>query len=427
MKFNKILFLSTLCLSLSLSAMDRPEQAQEDLQLQNRLLARYRVPSSLRALCVEKVLQQKSYMSLKEFLQSDQPQLQQECNSLVAFQLLKKNPGISDILEKIEIPCLTLIVPNSFFNSFVITADGSKVVTGLRDDSIKVWDIKTGRCLVTRETQNKANWVVDDRHLETFEYKDWVLDYNNSDSNRTKMVSGSVGAPTIWNIKGNWLILRELGRHDFLRSVSMSPDGNRVVTGSEDKVKIWDISRLNTIYNQLQNLTIKQALLLKEWSPQTWQQTELTWQQTELKKILKKVSEKNNQALDFSCPLIKKIFEYHTLDVSNQQIKKVFDSLPEEIKEIIDLPASVRIFTYNNKKYALDLNECETFTVETFSELLDQGKQLIGVVSNGIVKFYDADKYAIYKALGNTTDPQTRRPIKEDFHIMVTEKEVKKK
>ena len=94
---------------------------------------------------------------------------------------------------------------------------------------------------------------------------------------------------------------------------------------------------------------------------------------------------------------------------------------PKEAEE------EIRTLTYNEKEYTLNLKDDETFTSETFQELLEQGKELVAVVSNGYVHFYKKESFEEWHKK-NPNDPITGKPVKEFFTIMimVTDKEILK-
>ena len=103
--------------------------------------------------------------------------------------------------------------------------------------------------------------------------------------------------------------------------------------------------------------------------------------------------------------------------------------LPEEEDEGSSKPTeitTIRTLTYNREPYTLDLKNEETFTLEPFEDLLQDGNKLVAVVSDSFIHFYDKKSYDDYKKSGKKTDPTTGKPIIESFGILVTDDEILK-
>ena len=122
---------------------------------------------------------------------------------------------------------------SSYVNSVTISPDGKYIVSGSDDETIKIWDIKTGECLNTLEGQNRVKSVTispDGKYI----------------------VSGSIDKTIkIWDIKTAECLNTLEGHSSYVESVTISPDGKYIVSGSSDKtIKIWDIKTgecLNTL------------------------------------------------------------------------------------------------------------------------------------------------------------------------------------
>ncbi len=107
-------------------------------------------------------------------------------------------------------------------SSLSFSPDGSKIVSGSFDHTLRIWDAETGQ------------------ELKRMEHDDVVYSVNFSPDGR-KIVSGSYdNTLRIWDAETG----RELKSmmHDFMvNSVSFSPDGSKIVSGSwDDTVRIWD-------------------------------------------------------------------------------------------------------------------------------------------------------------------------------------------
>ena len=108
-------------------------------------------------------------------------------------------------------------------NSVAFNHNGTKVVSGSVDKTIKIWKAATGRLEQTLSGHTGTVWSVAFNH------------------NGTKVVSGSVdNTIKIWNVAGE--VEQTLNGHtSWVNSVAFNDDGTKVVSGSEDKtVKVWD-------------------------------------------------------------------------------------------------------------------------------------------------------------------------------------------
>ncbi len=106
--------------------------------------------------------------------------------------------------------------------------DGSKIVSGSRDRTIRIWDAETGQEL---KRMKLGRWWA------------WVSSVNFSPDG-SKVVSGSCDATLrIWDAEtGQELKRMKLGKWwAWVYSVSFSPDGRKIVSGAWDKtICIWD-------------------------------------------------------------------------------------------------------------------------------------------------------------------------------------------
>ena len=109
--------------------------------------------------------------------------------------------------------------------SVAIAPDGSKVVSGSRDNTIRVWDIKSEAELAVLEGHQSSIWSV-------------AIAPDGS-----KIVSGSRDKTIrVWDIKSESELAVLEGHESSVSSVAIASDGSKVVSGSEDKtIRVWDI------------------------------------------------------------------------------------------------------------------------------------------------------------------------------------------
>ncbi|AKG22118.1 trypsin-like peptidase domain-containing protein [Calothrix sp. 336/3] len=118
----------------------------------------------------------------------------------------------------------TLTGHSNWVSSVAFSPDGQTLASGSLDNTIKIWNPKTGKLITTLTG-----------------HSNWVSSVAFSPDGQT-LASGS-GDKTIkiWNPKTGKLITTLTGHSDSVYSVAFSPDGQTLATGSHDKtIKIWD-------------------------------------------------------------------------------------------------------------------------------------------------------------------------------------------
>ena len=109
--------------------------------------------------------------------------------------------------------------------SVAYSPDGTKIISGSEDKTIKIWDANTGQCLQTLEVH--SNWV------SSVAYS----------PDGTKIISGSYdNTVKIWDANTGECLKTLEGHSDCVHSVSYSPDGKKIISVSDDgTIKIWGI------------------------------------------------------------------------------------------------------------------------------------------------------------------------------------------
>ncbi len=102
--------------------------------------------------------------------------------------------------------------------------DGTRIVTGSRDRTAKVWDARTGTALLELKGHMGA------------------VGSASFSPDGTRIVTGSDdGTAKVWDARTGSALLELEGHTGAVTSVSFSPDGSRIVTGSRDRTaKVWD-------------------------------------------------------------------------------------------------------------------------------------------------------------------------------------------
>ena len=134
---------------------------------------------------------------------------------------------IPSILLKcaITVPLLTMTT-NSLITCIALSENGDFIVSGSGDQSVRVWDAKTGDQL--RELQGHTGFVTSVAF--------------SPDGNQ--IVSGSRDQSVrVWDAKTGDQLRELQGHTGLVASVAFSPDGNQIVSGSLDRsVRVWDVS-----------------------------------------------------------------------------------------------------------------------------------------------------------------------------------------
>lgn len=123
--------------------------------------------------------------------------------------------------------CIHTLTGHSWgVNTTLISPDGETLLSGSRDQTIKIWQLETGQLIDTLKAHN--NWV-------------WSLALSQDGET---LASGS-GDKTIkiWQLRSRQLLHTLTGHEDWVWSLAISPDGETLVSGSVDKmIKLWNVS-----------------------------------------------------------------------------------------------------------------------------------------------------------------------------------------
>jgi WD40 repeat protein len=113
----------------------------------------------------------------------------------------------------------------SLVASVAFTPDGTRIVSGSSDKTIRVWDAKTGEEVV-EPLQGHTSLVLSVAFTP----------------DGTRIVSGSYDKTIrVWDAKtGDEVVGPLTGHSSFVTSVAFSPDGTRIISGSYDEtIRIW--------------------------------------------------------------------------------------------------------------------------------------------------------------------------------------------
>jgi len=118
--------------------------------------------------------------------------------------------------------------------SVSFSPDGTRIVSGSSDKTLRLWDAVSGVHLNTLKGHSDLIWSV------------------SFSPDGTRIVSGSSDETLrLWDAVSGAHLNTLKGHSDWIRSVSFSPDGTRIVSGSDDRtLRLWDAvsgAHLNTL------------------------------------------------------------------------------------------------------------------------------------------------------------------------------------
>ncbi|MEW6740098.1 MAG: caspase family protein [Nitrospirota bacterium] len=113
-----------------------------------------------------------------------------------------------------------------FVNSILFTADGSHILSGSADNTLKLWETATGK------------------EIRTFYGHTSPIDAVNISGDGQYMASGDWGGDIkLWEMNTGREIKTFKGHINWIKTVAFSPDGKSVLSGSRDgTARLWDIS-----------------------------------------------------------------------------------------------------------------------------------------------------------------------------------------
>ena len=121
--------------------------------------------------------------------------------------------------------CVVLEGHTASVSSVAVRGDGRRAFSGAGDGTVRVWDVESGRCVVTLEGHTAGVWSV------------------AATGDGQRVLSGSWdNTVRVWDVESGRCVATLEGHTASVWSVAVTGDGRRAVSGSDDNtVRVWDV------------------------------------------------------------------------------------------------------------------------------------------------------------------------------------------
>ena len=170
---------------------------------------------------------------------------------------------------------LNLIVPQNFklqvtlesestFNNIAWSPDGQMLASGSDDNTVQLWDAKTGKHIKTLKVPfDELHVQNDELHIHDMDFE--VLDVVWSPDGQILASGHNDTKIRLWDVKTGKLIKTLEGHTDVVFSVAWSPNGHMLASGADDSTfRLWDVKTGELIQTFVGNFTTVHNVA---WSP----------------------------------------------------------------------------------------------------------------------------------------------------------------
>ncbi|KYC43838.1 hypothetical protein WA1_01395 [Scytonema hofmannii PCC 7110] len=124
---------------------------------------------------------------------------------------------------------------NSYVWAVAFSPDGKTLVTGSEDKTVKVWDVLTGKCLQTLHEHN--NSPIGGNEASRI----WLVAVNPDGKSLLSVSENQT--MKLWDIRTGQCLRKVYGYSNWILSVAFSPNGQMLASSSEDqRVRLWDVT-----------------------------------------------------------------------------------------------------------------------------------------------------------------------------------------
>jgi small GTP-binding protein len=154
-----------------------------------------------------------------------------------------------------------------FIFGVALTPDGKTIVSSSEDKTIKLWDLKTGKCRATLKGHNEKVYCValtpdgktivsgaDDKTIKLWDLKtrkcrdtlkghtELVINLALTSEGKTIVSTSYDNTLKLWDLKTRKCRDTLKGNNSPIYCVALTPDGKTIVSGADDKtIKLWDL------------------------------------------------------------------------------------------------------------------------------------------------------------------------------------------
>jgi len=130
--------------------------------------------------------------------------------------------------------CIKTLPYNCHVWAVAFSPDGQTLVTGSEDKTVKIWDVLTGKCLQTLHEHSNSPLS------DSYPSRIWLVAINPD--GQTLLSVSENQTMKLWDIPTGKCLRTVDGYSNWILSVAFSPDGRMLASSSEDqRVRLWDV------------------------------------------------------------------------------------------------------------------------------------------------------------------------------------------